>query len=205
MNRKTKKLIKHIIIILVVAIVINATVMGFSAFTRYTLRKVNSSTVKVARWNFNLVDANIQTTDIIEFSITRTDTNITVAEGTIAPGTYGKFEVGMDASGTDTTIQYIIEVECYDKPVNLKFYLDENRTEEMVTDDNMLTKIGYITVEDNKDIRVETIYWEWPFETGITDEEKQVNNEQDTKDANKEIMMKILVTGIGVVENNALD
>jgi len=205
MNEKVKKLVGNIIIVVLVAILIIVIVIGFSAWTRYISRTNGTATAQLARWNFNLVDTNTQTTDVIELATTRTDTNTTVEQGRIAPGTYGKFEVGIDARGTETTVDYIIEVALYNKPMNLKFYLDEGKTKEMVVDNNILTKTGFMSVEDVKEIRIETIYWEWLFETGSTDKEKQENNEQDTKDANKEVKMKIVVTGIGSEGNSVLN
>ena len=49
---------------------------------------------------------------------------------------------------------------------------------------------------ENKEKTI-TIRWEWPFETGTTDEEKARNNELDTKEAKQisNYTFDVIVTG----------
>ena len=49
---------------------------------------------------------------------------------------------------------------------------------------------------ENKEETI-TIRWEWPFETGTTDEEKARNNELDTKEAKQisNYTFDVIVTG----------
>jgi len=199
MAKKTKSIGSNLLIVLLILIILASSGVGIWAWARYQSSIQGQAVAQVARWNFNLVDTDPQTTDVIELAVTRTDNNKTVAEGKVAPGTYGKFEVGIDAQGTETKLNYVISVAFTNKPTNMKFYLDENKSEELVVDNSILIKEGYMSLEDVKEIRTETIYWDWPFETGSTEQEIIENNVKDTEDEGKLITMQITVTGTEVL------
>jgi len=199
MAKKTKNLGSSLLIILLILIILASSGIGIWAWARYKSSIQGQAVAQVARWNFNLVDADSQTTDVIELAVTRTDNNQTVAQGKVAPGTYGKIEVGIDARGTETKLDYTIDVIFTNKPTNMKFYLDENKSEEIVVNNNILTKAGYMSLEDVENIRTETIYWDWPFETGNTEQEIINNDIIDTEDEGKETTMQITVTGTEVL------
>ena len=116
MERKTKSLGSTLLIVLLIAIILASSAVGIWAWARYQSSIQGQAVAQVARWNFNLVDTDLQTTDVIELAVTRTDNNETVAEGKVAPGTYGKFEVGIDARGTETILSYVIDVAFTNKP-----------------------------------------------------------------------------------------
>lgn len=200
MEKKQKSASSNIIIVLLILLVLALSSIGIYAWAKYRTVAGGTATAQVARWSFTLVDGIAETTDVIDFAVTRTDENPKVEAGTLAPGTYGEFEIGIDARGTETILEYDIEVALGDKPTNLKLYKDSARTVEILVEDNKLALNGFMSLEDVKEIRVEKIYWDWPFQTGETEEEQLENDLIDTEFLGKTMTMEIAVTGFEVLE-----
>ena len=199
MTNKTQKektnntaIMYNFVIVLLILIITISSCIGIFAWAKYTSATDGTATAPVAKWRFKLVDGVTETTDEIEFAFTRTDGYGKVAEGLLAPGTYGEFQIGIDARGTETILEYIIDVELENEPTYLKFYRDAEKTQEISVVDNKLTIEGYMSLEDVKEIRTETIYWNWPYENG--------DDQQDTRDSGKLATMKVSVTGYEVLE-----
>ena len=189
-----------LLIILLITIILAASSIGMFAWARIRKRVNGTATAQVARWSFKLVDGVVETSDVIDFAVTRTDDNPNVSEGSLAPGTYGEFEIGIDARGTETILEYDIELALVDKPGNLKLYKDSAKTDEILLEDNILTLNGFMSLEDVKEVKVEKIYWEWPYQTGETEEEQLENDLLDSEFLGKTMTMEIAVTGTEILE-----
>ncbi|MBE5806408.1 MAG: hypothetical protein E7313_06895 [Clostridiales bacterium] len=192
-NAKKKHTGSNILIILLILIILASTGVGLYSWAKYRTTVEGTATGEVAKWNFNVTDGNSQT-EAIDFTLTRTDNNDSVVDGKLAPGTCGELEIGIDATGTETALTYIIEGEMSNLPTNLKLYSNEERTEELIVVNNKFSKGGYMSLQEIG-ARKEKIYWEWPFETGTTTEEKTANNKIDTEDSGKTMNINITVTG----------
>lgn len=199
-TKKQKNAGFYAIIIMLVLIIVASSGIGIYAWAKYQTAVNGTLTGQVAKWSFKLVDGVPETTDLIDFAVTRTDTNTSVAEGRLASGTNGKFEIGIDARGTETILEYVIDVELTNKPTNLKFYADKEKTTEIEVVGSSFKKTGFMSLEDVKEVRTETIYWDWQYITGTTEEEIEANDEIDTQDAGKIMIMAITVTGTEVLE-----
>lgn len=197
---KKKSVVSNMIIITLILIIFVASAIGIYAWARIREKFSDTATAQVARWSFKIVDGVAETSDVIDFAVTRTDTNQDVTEGNIAPGTYGEFEIGIDARGTETILEYAIEVALTNKPTNLKLYSDSGRTAEIEVTDDIISLSGFMSLEDVDEIKVEKIYWEWPFETGESEEEILANDLVDAEFLGKTISMEIAVTGTEVLE-----
>lgn len=190
-------IVYNIIIVLLILTIAVSSFIGIFAWAKYTSSIKGTTTAQVAKWSFKLVDGITETTDVIDFAITRTDGYGKVAEGRLAPGTFGKFEMGIDARGTETILEYSINIELQNKPTYLKLYLDEAKTKEISVEDNKFQVKGFMSLEDVKEIRTETIYWDWPYENG--------DDVTDTSDSGKTVTMKISVTGYEVLEEPTVE
>ncbi len=184
-----------LLIIFLIAVIMVSSSIGLYAWAKYTSSINGTATAQVAKWSFKLVDGVTETSDVIEFAFTRTDGYEHVAEGRLAPGTFGEFEIGIDARGTETILEYVIDVELENKPTYLKFYKDEDKTQEISVADGKFSVKGFMPLEDVKEIRTEKIYWEWPYENG--------DDVTDTNDAGKLVTMQVSVTGYEVLEQSA--
>lgn len=200
-NEKMKKngMLKiFLMIILIITVVILA---GF-AYARYVTSLNGNASMDIAKWSFNSRILNsTQTQEIADFSVTRTDNNTEVASNTIAPGTSGEFIVEIDATGTETLLTYDTKISIINKPLNLKFYSDSNKTQELVVENEQyLAFNGCISLTDNKKID-KHIYWEWKLETGTTENEIDENDIIDSQFMGKIMSMQIAVTGMQTMSN----
>lgn len=191
---KSKKLgIKNILLVLVLLIVIST--ISMYAWAKYQSSFKGSATSEIAKWTFNVKDGNTETIDILDFPITRTDENEKVARDNIAPGTYGEFQIEIDARGTETILTYVIDINFTNKPKNLKFYLDKDMIYELDVENDTLKLSDFLSLDDVKDIVTRKIYWKWELETGNTEEEIYNNDLLDSEYIGKRLQMSISVTG----------
>ena len=187
----------NVLIVVLILIMLATSAFGIFAWARYQTSVQGEGTAQVARWEFK-VNGNGTQTEEIEFAITRDDGNTAVAEGMLAPGTSGKIDITVDVTGTQTDLVYTISGTTENMPRNFKLYYDEARTKEMVVLGQKFSKGKYLKVSDigtGEKIIPETIYWEWPFETGITAADIERNNIKDTEDMGKTMTMALTVEG----------
>jgi len=190
---KKKHTGSNILIIMLILIILASTGIGLYSWAKYRTTVEGTATGQIAKWSFKVTDGNSQT-DTIDFIMSRKDNNASVAENKLAPGTYGELEIEIDASETETALTYIIEGETTNLPTNIKLYSNPERTEELIVVNGKFSYGGYMSLQEIGK-RTEIIYWEWPFETGTTTEEKTANNKIDTEDSGKTMNMNVTVTG----------
>jgi len=187
----------NVLIILLILIILATSAFGIFAWARYQTSVEGEGTAQVAQWNFKVTGNGTQT-EQVSFLMTRTDNNNTVATGTIAPGTYGEIPIEIDVTGTQTDLIYTISGSTVNMPRNLKLYYDAARTEEMVVFEQEFSKGNYLKVADigtGSKVITETIYWEWPFETGTEESVILENNQKDTEDMGKAMTIALTVEG----------
>lgn len=188
MKKKTK-----IVLIIIAVAVILVSFIGGQAYAKYMSKVTGNGTAEIASWKFK-VNENEEIMQNI--SLNSTINSNTLANRKIAPGTSGEFQINLDATGSDVGIIYTINFANETrKPNNLKFKYAGQTYDSLAFLQNTIMGTIY-AISQNKQQTV-TIEWEWPYETGTTDEEKQKNNLLDTQDA-KEITdytFDIIVTG----------
>ena len=197
MEKNQKSILTNLVILLLILIILILSVVGVYAWAKYQAVVNGTTTAQVAKWSFKLVDGITETSDIIDFAFTRTDGYGKVAAGKLAPGTYGQFEIGLDARGTETILEYEINVALENKPRNLKLYSNSTKTEEIEVLSGKFTIDGFMSLEDVKNIKTVTIFWDWPYETGSISDDVI-----DTEDAGKDVTMQVSVTGTEVLEQS---
>ncbi len=191
--KKKNKILKVIVILIILILLVSLIGYGWA---RYISSKEGDATAQVAKWSFKVVDGVPETEDVLDFAITRTDSNNEVKEGKLAPGTYGEFKIEIDATGTETNLTYEIMINLKNKPKNLKIYKDKNKKEEINVENNMLDIKKFLTYTDAQTVQTEMLYWSWPLETGSTQEEIDENDIEDSKSMNQTMSMEIAVTGV---------
>lgn len=177
MKKKTK-----IVLLIIAIVVILVSFIGGQAYAKYMSRVTGNGVAEIACWNFK-VNENEEKMQTI--SLDSTINNITLANGKVAPGTSGEFQIKIDATGSDVEILYTVNfANETKKPTNLKFIYKDKRYNSLSELRNEILGTIY-AIGDNRQ-KIITIGWDWPYETGTTDEEKEKNNIIDTKEA-KEI------------------
>ena len=131
-----------------------------STYAKYTSTiDDNNGTVTVAKWAFasdnESKDLTIDFTDSYHAS--------TLADGKIAPGTSGSFNIAVVNTNTETGVDFTLTLkDATNVPTNLKFYADDTFTTEVALNG---TITGQLAAGDSTGLSV-PIYWKWAYESG---------------------------------------
>lgn len=206
-NIETIKKSKINILVVLLALIIVISSICLFAWARYQSSLHGSATAQLAKWS---IKVNGKTNEDFEINLATTRTGVEqesdVQEGFVGPGTAGAFEIEVDASGTEVSLVYDINIDIDNGnnekfPKNLIFYSDAEMKNAIYHGDNSLNLNGFIAHNDDNKIKKQTIYWKWDFETGQTQEEKHSNDIADSFWMGKSVSLAINVTGKQVNEN----
>lgn len=153
MEKKSMK--KTVVIILLLILTIAAIIFATYAWAKYSSTVVGTSTAQVAKWEVELTSNDTSFVGSYEH----------VMEERIAPGTSGSFQVTINPKGTEVDLDYSIAINGVEnKPTNLTFYSDENKTSVIDLNGEVNANLkGRLT--RGQSATTLTIYWDWPFET----------------------------------------
>lgn len=176
MNKK-----RIIAVFIIIALIILSFLTG-STFAKYLTEYRTTASLQIARWSVSedfLVNGVSKKSENINLATTYNPA--TLVNGKIAPGTSGTFGVQIDATGTETGINYEIKI---DKILgatinNLVFTYNNNTYSNLSELSNAVS--GNIPADaDNKIVNLE-IGWCWPYET-LVNGNSASGDEQDTLD-----------------------
>ena len=190
-----KKKTKIVLIVIVIAVIL-VSFIGGQAYAKYMSKVTGNGVGEIAQWRFK-VNENEEKMQTI--SLNSTIYNFTLANGRIAPGTAGSFEINIDGSGAGVAIFYTVNFQNEtEKPKNLKFKYDGKEFESIELLNHWI--VGTIHGDTDAQQRSFIIEWEWPYETGNTPEEIAENDERDTIDAKNisDYRFDVVVTGTQV-------
>ncbi len=190
-----KKKTKIVLIVIVIAVIL-VSFIGGQAYAKYMSKITGNGVGEIAQWRFK-VNENEEKMQTI--SLNSTIYNFTLANGRIAPGTAGSFEINIDGSGSGVAIFYTVNFQNEtEKPKNLKFKYDGKEFESIELLNHWI--VGTIHGDTDAQQRSFIIEWEWPYETGNTPEEIAENDERDTIDAKNisDYRFDVVVTGTQV-------
>ena len=190
-----KKKTKIVLIVIVIAVIL-VSFIGGQAYAKYMSKVTGNGVGEIAQWRFK-VNENEEKMQTI--SLNSTIYNFTLANGRIAPGTAGSFEINIDGSGAGVAIFYTVNFQNEtEKPKNLKFKYDGKEFESIELLNHWI--VGTIHGDTDAQQRSFIIEWEWPYETGNTPEEIAENDERDTIDAKNisDYRFDVIVTGTQV-------
>ena len=132
-NEMRKKNVFSKIILVLLAVI--ALVVGF-AYARYVTKINGGATAQIASYNFDVTVGNNINLNIDLASTRLANDTTKVGSGQVAPDTKGAFNLNIDATGTNVTLIYNIDLDLSGAPENLKFYSDANMKKEVVVQDN---------------------------------------------------------------------
>lgn len=166
-----------------IVLLILLSFMCGNTFAKYLTTYQTSANLQVAKWKVTqdfLINGKSSKTE--NFDLITTYDPTTLVNGKIAPGTSGTFGINIDASETETGINYEVKFNKTSgmKPENLIFtYNDEtyNNFEE-------LSKVlkGNIPANETNKILNLVIGWNWKYETIDETSSSSVGDIQDTTD-----------------------
>lgn len=192
--KKSKKRI--ILLILLLILLVFMFLLGGGSYSKYLTQVEGKGVIEVAKWAFLV---NGQTASITNINLAKTYKAETLAENTIAPGTSGSFDIKIDTTGSEVGINYDVKFENEkNKPQNLNFTYD-GHTVSTIKDLEQYLK-GTIEANSNEKVKIMTIEWNWPYETGNIADEKALQDVEDTNDGKllNEYSFDIIVTGTQV-------
>ena len=183
MDKKQKTMLISILIILLLIVFL----AGYT-FAKYYSSYTASANAQIAKWNFKVTDWSTVETE--EISLVNTTNIVTLEDGKIAPGAGGEFEIELDARESEVDVKYYIEAtESGHKPSNLLFGVKKDG----VLSENKYSSIkelaeaeltGVISKSDSTQVEKLQIVWDWPYETGDTDEAIKAEDSEDTSAGN---------------------
>lgn len=136
-----KKGLYKIIIILSIC-VIAVLIVGF-AFARYITSLNGKTQAPIARWNFKVTAESSQSLDIDLASTRLVDDTQEVDRTKVAPGTAGAIQLNVDASGSQVSLEYDIDLSLTQIPENLIFYSDAGMTKALYKENGVIHLDGY--------------------------------------------------------------
>lgn len=163
---------------------LGVSIAGGGALAKYISKIDGEGSMKVAKWNVQM--------DEIELS-NKHYTAQTLTENTIAPGTQGSFDVVIDAGGTETGVDYTVDISNIEnKPTNFYFEVDGNKC---TTVDGVIKALtGHIDANATNKKVEKTVNWKWDYETGSNSSEIEANDVIDTNDGKIANSMEFDVT-----------
>lgn len=188
MEKQNKSKNTTMLVILLLLVTIASVILATYAWAKYT-SSINgtATTAVVAKWNVNGSSTDLTWSKEFEH----------VVSEKLAPGTNGTIPVTFGIGDTEVDVKYTITlVSAENKPTNLKFYTDNTKTKEITVGGTAYT--GTITV-GGSDFKG-AIYWDWPYETGSSDEEKAANDVIDTNEGEtpKTMTVKVKIDAVQV-------
>ena len=199
-NEKIKKkgIVKIIILIFLIATVI---ALAGLAYARYVTSIGGQTEVEIAKWNFKVTAGSSQSLNI-DLADTRLVNDTTEVDRTkVAPGTKGALVLNIDASESQVSLKYDIDLSLTQIPENLIFYSDTQMKNAIYKENGTIHLDGYFGANTNNKTETKMLYWEWPLETGTTQNEIDSNDLLDSAWMGDEIILGIQATGQQVMEN----
>ena len=191
MKKRNKKVVLLVVLILLVSI-LSFIIRG--SFARYASYVNGHGVMEVAQWSFK---ANNETETISNIKLASTYSAESLAEGKIAPGTYGSFDIVIDGTGSDVSITYKVEFSNEtETPRNLMYYFNGHSASTLKELEKYMT--GTIAANASTKVKTLNVEWYWHYTTGEGAEEILANDAKDTLDAQniQDSSFDITITGV---------
>lgn len=152
---------KNIVLFVILGMLLCLFGIAGASYSLYKSSPRGKTMGAIANWNFT-VNGSSST-----FAINLATNASNIQDGKIMPGSYGSFDIRLDATGTDTDVNYKITFNnLKGKPDNLNFYLDSAYTRKIELDKDTISDV--IKFGDNM-VKNVTIYWKWDYNGSADD------------------------------------
>ncbi|MBR3325114.1 MAG: hypothetical protein IKG14_03620 [Clostridia bacterium] len=189
-----KNKLKSKALIISSALIITASAIGGIAYAKYVTKVTGNGKIEVAKWSFL---ANGEDEDFGTFVLGRENYNAEkIANGKIAPGTSGTFNIDIDATGTETGVNYKVEFpEIHNKPTNLYFKVGDNVYKTFYELGKALS--GSFDAGTQDKTVTKTVQWFWDYETTNNGKSIEENDAIDTQEGKNAYDFTFLVEVTG--------
>lgn len=174
-----KKKLKNKALIISSVLIIIASAIGGLVYAKYLSKISGNGKIEVAKWSFQ---ANGDDKDFGTFILGRETYNATkIADGKIAPGTSGSFDININANGTETGVDYKVEFpETHNKPTNLYFKVGDKVCKSFFELGKALSGTFDANTVDKSITKI--VQWYWDYETSDNGKTVAENDEIDTRE-----------------------
>lgn len=175
---------------------VTASLVG-GTFAKYTSTVSGTGTATVAKWDVKLKNGNNEVTEAAKtIQLKNENTKLTLDDGIVAPGAYGKLDLSVDGTDTQVEFEYTLKIDTTKLPENIKFYEGES------ADPAKEYKADGISGKITKDAKTATIpvYWVWE-DDGSKDAADLTAGTADT--AGTETSFDITLTATQITDNTA--
>ena len=137
---RKKQIVK--VILITILLILSVVLIGF-AYARYITSLNGNTQAPIARWNFNVTAGSSENLNI-DLANTRFANDTTEVDRTkVAPGTAGAIQLNVDASGSQVSLEYDIDLSLTQIPENLVFYSDAEMTKALYKENGTIHLKGY--------------------------------------------------------------
>lgn len=170
---------KKVILIIAILSCVILSFIGGQSYSKYVSEVRGDGMAEVATWSFKV---NGQKEEVQTIQLESTCDNGTLDKHKIAPGTSGSFNIMIDGTSSNVGIHYHIKfLNESSKPTNLKFIYNNQKYNTITELESILS--GTIQANEEEKIKILTIHWQWPYETGNNESEIAINDKIDTQNA----------------------
>lgn len=182
--------------VLTIALTLVTTSLIGGTLAKYTTEVTGTGSATVAKWSFKATSGGKTITTV---NLGETADTAYLAKERIAPGSKGSFNIEIDATGTETSLEYVISLGNAKNSIsNVQFCEDETCTKSITIPSANFTEVVKKTIDANNSNKkvTETIYWKW---NTTSDEEDTKLGENTSLQA---MIFDIKVTGTQTVATN---
>lgn len=176
MKNKTRKFVMIVVALLLIVLI---QAIGVT-YAKYIVSDKMTGEAEVAKWAFQIKNEGEEAKNI---KLIDTANIKTFVDGKIAPGSSGVIYIVFDGTGSEVDLDYHLKFyNEKNKPTNLYFTYRGEQYSSLSEIENITGSFKYNDVTKQNRI---AILWNWKYETGSSNDEKNKNDIIDTEDASK--------------------
>ena len=149
---------KKILLLILILLFISVSFFALNTFSSYKKEASGTASTSAARFIIKINDSS-EITQTINLSETITENDY--SDTLVVPGTEGVIDLELDFSNCDISVNYIVNFDITNLPINLKLYSDSNHLNQ-ITSLNEEFNYGDDVITNKK------IYWQWEYKTDAT-------------------------------------
>lgn len=190
---------KRFILFLAIASLFFSMNMVQKTYAKYVTTSNGEANLNIARWDIVVNDEHIKNKEELSADITpQYVENPNVAEGVIAPGSIGYFDITIDPTNTDVSFDFEISIDNEESDVTdlklLKYYIDSEDNIKDAEENEVIFDSININDKKAKTVRIYVIWDESLNETMDNIKDSEVGHDSENKKASVNVNLKFKQT-----------
>lgn len=190
---------KRFILFLAIASLFFSMNMVQKTYAKYVTTSNGEANLNIARWDIVVNDEHIKNKEELSADITpQYVENPNVAEGVIAPGSIGYFDITIDPTNTDVSFDFEISIDNEESDVTdlklLKYYIDSEDNIKDAEENEVISDSININDKKAKTVRIYVIWDESLNETMDNIKDSEVGHDSENKKASVNVNLKFKQT-----------